>query len=52
MLFKLSIPYSEKQLKERRNELIKKMFIRTQGGSTEDAAIINEYYDILKKFVV
>ncbi len=51
MLFKLSIPYSEKQLKERRNELIKNVH-PDAGGSTEDAAIINEYYDILKKFVV
>lgn len=50
-LFGLEIPFSESDLKKRRNVLIKSAH-PDAGGSEEEAVIINEYYDILKKFAV
>lgn len=50
-LFDLEIPYTEKELKEKRNLLIKKIH-PDAGGSDEDAALINGYYELLKKFAV
>lgn len=46
----LKIPYTEKMLKEKRKELIKKAH-PDSGGSEDEAKKINTYYDILKKYI-
>lgn len=50
-MFGLEIPYTEKELRRRRNVLIKKIH-PDAGGTVEDAVKINEYYELLKKFAV
>lgn len=45
----LKIPFSEKELKERRKELIKRAH-PDSGGSEEEAKTINAYFDILKRY--
>ena len=49
LLFELQIPFTKKELKIKRNELIKKVH-PDEGGSDKKAALINEYYSLLKKF--
>lgn len=46
----LTIPFSEKTLKDKRKELIKRAH-PDAGGSEEDAKKINVYYDILKHYI-
>lgn len=50
-MFGLEIPFSERELKEKRNKLIRSAH-PDEGGSNEAASLINEYYDILKRFAV
>lgn len=45
----LTIPFSEKELRERRKFLMKK-YHPDAGGSDDDAKKINKYFDLLKKF--
>lgn len=50
-MFGVEIPYTEAEIRKKRNELIKKVH-PDAGGSEKKAAQINEYYALLKKFVV
>lgn len=45
----LKIPFTEKELKEKRRKMMKTAH-PDAGGSTNEAETINQYYDILKKY--
>lgn len=45
----LKVPFTEKELKEKRRKMIKTAH-PDAGGSTNEAETINQYYDILKKY--
>lgn len=47
--YKLQMPFTEKELKERRRQFMKTAH-PDAGGSNEEAEKINEYYEILKKY--
>lgn len=50
-MFGVQIPYTEKKIKKKYYILMKKNH-PDEGGSDEYAALINSYYDLLKKFAV
>ena len=45
----LKVPFTEKELKEKRRKMMKTAH-PDAGGSTNEAETINQYYDILKKY--
>lgn len=45
----LKVPFTEKELKEKRRKMMKTAHPDV-GGSTNEAETINQYYDILKKY--
>lgn len=47
--YDLKVPFTEKELKEKRRKMMKTAH-PDAGGSTNEAETINQYYDILKKY--
>lgn len=48
--YNLTIPFTESELRDKRRKLMKTAH-PDEGGSTETAADINRYFDVLKRYV-